>query len=196
MYRKAMTMVCGLIVILAVVGCGAPQSGSDEVAEAMKRISAGMEAQRIESWAPADVSVLLDSPVATGETLQVRLSDLQLQSQQPPARAALRMIGEMQITNQRADAGVTLIYYETDFLSSDGEALPVDPDESSPLVEEIEPGQEITTQFEALLPTTGEELEDIEPDAAIEELVIRIVYAIDGTQETDILTFPLAFQAQ
>jgi len=194
MYRKVL-MICGLALSMMLVGCAAPQPGSEEVAEAMKRISFGMEAQQIDLWAPAEVTVLLGESTIGGEVLQLRLSDLQVQVQQPPAMPGLRLVGQMHIVNRRTGDNdtVMLVNYAPTFRTDEGEAITVEPDEAYPLLEKVEPGGELAVEFKALVPSIGEEVETIRPKPEIAKLDIVINYGIENTQGSETFTFPLTF---
>ena len=194
MRLKVLTM-CVLVLSLMLAGCGSAQPSSGEVAEVMKRISTGMEAQRVEFWTPADITILFGDPIASGEVLQVRLSSLQVQRQQPPGAPAVRLVGQMHITNH-VDSTVTLMNYSTEFLSSEGEVLLVEPDETRPLIEKVEPGDEVTVEFEALVPTVGDDVQEIAPDSDIMELAMEINYALGETQAKESLSFPMVFETE
>jgi len=161
----------------------------------MKRISTGMEAQRVGFWTPADITTLLDDPIASGQALQIRLSDLQVQKQQPPGAPAVRLVGQMHVTNQ-VDSTVTLMNYSTEFLSSEGEVLLVEPDETRLLIEKVEPGDEVTVEFEALVPAVGDDVQEIAPDSDIMELAMEINYALGETQAKESLSFPMVFETE
>jgi len=194
MRLKVLTM-CVLVLSLMLAGCASAQPSSDEVAEVMKRISTGMEAQRVEFWTPVDMIILLDDPIASGQALQIRLSDLQVQKQQPPGAPAVRLVGQMHITNQ-VDSTVTLMNYSTEFLSSEGEVLLVEPDETRPLIEKVEPGDEVAVEFEALVPAVGDDVQQLAPDSDITELAIEINYALGETQAKETLSLSLMFETE
>jgi len=194
MYRRSL-IACVLGLSLMLTGCALAQPDSGEVAEAIQRVSGGMEAQKMELWAPSDLAVALDDPTATGDDLRVRLTGLEVQTQQPPALPALRLFGQMQLVNQmtEGDAGMTLINYAPRFLGSAGEVLSAESDEAYPIIEAVEAGGEVTVELRALIPATGDDWERMNPEPSIEELSIEIKYALGQTGHQEILTFPLTF---
>lgn len=194
MHRSAL-IACALGLTLMLSGCGPAQPGSAEVAEAIKRVSVGMEAQKMEFWAPANLAVSLDHDTATGDVLEVRLTGLEVQAQQPPAMPALRLFGHMRLLNEAAegDASITVINYVPRFLDSAGEVMSAESDEAYPVVETIEASSEVAVEFKALIPATGDDPEQMDPAPDIAELSIEINYALGETGYQETLTFPLAF---
>lgn len=192
MMRSRIWVMCGVLLSLAVTGCSSAESGSDEVAEVMKRVSVGMEAQKLDFWGASEVSVTSDSPIVKGEVLQVGLSELQVQAQQPPAMAALRLVGQMQLVSLVPDDGVlTVVNYEPRFRSDEGGTLVVELDEAYAIVERMEAGAEVTVGFTALVPSTGDDEGHVTPDPSIRELAIDINYGVDGEGGQETVVFPL-----
>jgi hypothetical protein len=159
----------------------------------MKRVSVGMEAQKLDFWGPSEVSVTSDLPIAKGEVLQVGLSELQVQAQQPPAMAALRLVGQMQLVSliTGEDAVLTVVNYAPRFQSDEGETLVVELDEAYAIVERMEAGAEVIVAFTALVPSTGDDEGHVTPDPAIRALAIDINYGVDGEGGQETLVFPL-----
>jgi hypothetical protein len=193
--HRTVFIACVLGLSLTLTGCGPAQPASDEVAEAIKRVSVGVEGQKMEFWAPTDLAVSLDDPTPTGDALQLRLIGLEVQTQQPPAMPALRLSGQMQLVNQVAEgeADMTLINYVPRFLDSAGEVLSVESDEAYPIIEAVEAGGEVTVEFKALIPATGDDWERMDPEPSIAELSIQVNYALGEAGHQETLTFPLTF---
>ena len=196
--RSSVLLTCGLVLLLVLSGCGAPEPSSEEVAEVVKRVSSGMEGLRPEFWEPTDMLVALDDPVASGEALQVRLSDLQVQKQQPPGEPALRLVGQMHLLNQLTEGDLTimLLTYSASFLTSGGEVLPVAQDNTQPLMEEIAPGEELAVEFKAPVPAVGDDVQQIGPEPNVAGLAIEITYGVGDAREKETLTFSLTFEAE
>ena len=197
MYRNVL-ITCLVVLSLTLTGCGLLDPGSEEVAEAMKKVSGAMEVQKMDFWTFVDVPILLSNPDASGEALDVRLDDLQVQRQQPPAMPALRLVGQMHIVNKVAGAGttVTVLNYTTRFLTGEGEVLPVEPDETYPSIEKIEASGEATMQFKALIPTVGDGSPQLDPDSRIAGLTVEINYGLGETSGIETLTWPLTFETE
>jgi len=167
------------------------------MAEAVKRVAGGMEGLRPEFWVPTDIPVVLDDPVASGDVLQVRLSDLQMQKQQPPGEPALRLVGQMHLLNRWAedDQSITLVAYTASFLTGEGEVLSATQD-VQPLMEEIAPGEELADEFKAPVPAVGDGVQQIRPEPNIAGMTIEITYGVGDTAKKETLIFSLTFGAE
>ena len=195
--RRRVPILSVLVLSLMLASCGMADPGSEDVQEAMRRISGGMEAQKVEFWSPSELRVSVDDPVATGEVLEVRLADLQVQAQQPPGLPALRLAGEIQITSRmtESDDALVLVNYTPRFLTTQGDALAVEPEQTTPLIQTLENGDEVTVGLEALIPTVEDAGDEITTDPRIAVLAIAINYGLGDTTGQEVLVFPLAFEA-
>jgi predicted small secreted protein len=193
--RRRVLILSVLVLSLMLASCGVADPGSEDVQEAMRRISGGMEAQKMEFWSPSELRVSVDDPVATGEVLEVRLTDLQVQAQQPPGLPALRLAGEMQIASRmtESDDAVVLVNYTPRFLTTQGDALSVEPEQTTPLIETLENGGEVTVALEALMPTVEDDGGEVATDPSIVALAIVINYGLGDSTGQETLVFPLAF---
>ena len=191
-------LTCGLVLIFVLTGCGVAEPSSEEVAEVVKRLSGGMEGLRPEFWAPTELLVALDDPIATGDAVQIRLSDLQVQTQQPPGEPALRLVGQMHLRSQLTQDAppMMLLNYATSFLNSGGEMLPGAEDSVQPLLEQIAPGQELTVEFKAPIPGIGDDVQQIGPEPRIAGLEIEIAYSVGDASDEEALTFSLTLEAE
>jgi hypothetical protein len=191
-------IVCAVMLSVALTGCGFAEPGSGEVADVMKRVSVGMEAQKLDFWGASEIGVTLGSAVAEGEVLQVGLSELQVQAQQPPAMAALRLVGQMQLVSQVSDddATLTVVNYIPRFRSDAGEILVVEPDEAYAIVENMESGADVVLGFTALIPSMGDDEGYVTPDPTIEELVIEINYGVDGESGVETAVFRVTLEQE
>jgi len=191
--RSSVFLTSALVLILALSGCGSLEPSSEEVADVAKRVSGGMEGLRPDFWEPTDIPVVLDDPVASGDVLRVRLSDLQMQKQQPPGEPALRLVAQMHLLNQLAeDDRIMLVSYRASFLTSEGEVLATTQD-VQPLLEELSPGEELTVEFRAPVPALGDDVQQIRPEPNIGGMAIEIAYEVGDASKEDTVTFSLTF---
>jgi hypothetical protein len=104
----------------------------------------------------------------------------------------------MHLLNDAAggDATVTAVNYVPRFLSDEGEALVVEPDEAYALIETIGAGDEVAVEFKVLMPAGGDDGATATPDPRISELSIEINYGVGDAGGQEIVTFPVTFGAQ